>query len=164
MSAGPRLCVLPLDAVLRPRVAALDVLPAQRPFVGTVGDLLADLDHSSQALGMVVLQANEPIGFYRIDLHARSVAGRDFEQQALGLRGFFIDARWQRRGFGARALGAMLGDLELRLPWARLLVLGVSRDNAAAVRLYQNAGFDDDGQLYDGGPTGAQLLMLRPLP
>lgn len=164
MSAGPSLCVLPLDAVLRPRVAALDVLPAQRPFVGTVGNLLADLDHSSQALGMVVLQADEPIGFYRIDLHPRSVAGRDFEQPSLGLRGFFIDARWQRRGLGRLALTAMLDDLESRLPWARLLVLGVGRNNASAVELYRSAGFDDDGELYDGGPAGPQLLMLRPLP
>lgn len=136
----------------------------QLPHVGHTSDLLADLAHSREALGMAVLQGDEAIGFYRIDLHPRSVAGRDFDEPTLGLRGFFIDARWQRRGLGRQALAALLDDLAVRLPWARWLVLGVDCSNIAALSVYRDAGFVDDGQLYDGGPAGAQLLMLRALP
>lgn len=163
MCASPDVCVVPLDERLRRLVAALRVLPEQLAFVGQASDLLADLAHSREALGMAVLQGDEPIGFYRIDLHPRSVTGRDFDEPVLGLRGFFVDARWQRRGLGRLALAALLDDLTKRLPWARWLVLGVDRSNTAALSLYRGAGFVDDGQLYDGGPAGAQLLMLRAL-
>jgi RimJ/RimL family protein N-acetyltransferase len=113
---------------------------------------------------MAIMRGDTPVGFYRIDPHARSVAGRDFPLPALGLRAFFIDADWQGRGIGSRALAAVLADLVQRHPEARLLVLTASADNDAALRLYRHAGFIDHSELYHGGCSGSQRLLLRNLP
>ena len=47
---------------------------------------------------------------------------------------------------------------------ARLLVLTVNRNNHAALHLYRRAGFHDSGELYHGGRSGPQHLLLRALP
>ena len=147
----------------RARLLALSVTDAQRPYVGHIDDLLADMDGSRECDAMLVLSGTQPIGFYRLDHHPRSVAGHALERPALGLRGFFIDQHWQRRGLGKRALAALLEDAAQRHTWARLIVLGVSAGNAAAWALYRGAGFVDAGALYDDARLGAQHLLRRPL-
>jgi RimJ/RimL family protein N-acetyltransferase len=153
-----------IDAALRDKVLALRVHPAQLDYVGHIGDLLADAEHSRDCEPTAVLRDGAPIGFYRIDLHPRSVAGRDFDVPALGLRGFFLDAQWQGRGLARPVLAALLADLAARHPWARLLVLTVNHSNHAARRLYRHAGFVDGSEQYHGGRAGPQQLMLRSLP
>jgi len=156
--------VVPVDARLRPALLRLRVQPEQRDHVGHIGDLLADAAHCPHSESMAILHDDAPVGYYRIDPNARSVAGHDFGIPALGLRGFFIDADWQGRGWGGVALTALLADLAERRAWARLLVLGVACNNLAAMRLYRRAGFGDSGALYHGGRSGAQQLLLRALP
>lgn len=92
------------------------------------------------------------------------MSGHDFDVPARALRAFFIDARWQGRGFGTLALSVLVADLAGRHPAARLLALAVSRRNHTAVQLYRRAGFVAGGELYHGGRSGPQCLMLRPLP
>ncbi|GGY35516.1 hypothetical protein GCM10008098_30830 [Rhodanobacter panaciterrae] len=45
-----------------------------------------------------------------------------------------------------------------------LLVLTVNHNNHAALRLYLRAGFHDSGELYHGGRSGPQHLLLRAPP
>lgn len=156
--------VAPVDAQLRPALLRLRVQPEQRDYVGHIADLLADAACCPQSESMAILHDDTPVGYYRIEPSARCVAGHDFGAPALGLRGFFIDADWQGRGWGGVALTALLADLAARREWARLLVLGVARNNLAAMRLYRSAGFGDSGALYHGGRSGAQQLLLRALP
>ncbi len=155
-----------VPANVRQHAALLDlqVLPAQRVWVGTIANALADLAHCPDSDSMIILRDDIPVGHYRIDPHARSVAGHDFTLPTLGLRAFFIDAQWQGQGLGSAALRAVFVDLAARYPTARQLALGVSADNAAALHLYSHAGFVDSGELYHGGRSGAQRLLLRPLP
>ena len=155
--------VAPVDAQLRPALLRLRVQPGQRDHVGHIGDLLADAARCPRSDSMAILHHDAPVGYYRIDPNARSVAGHDFTTPALGLRGFFIDADWQGRGWGGVALTALLADLAERREWARLLVLSVACSNLAAMRLYRRAGFGDSDARYHGGRSGAQLL-LRALP
>ncbi len=156
--------VMPANAHLRAALLDLRVLPAQRAWVGTMTDALADLAHCPDSASMAILRDDTPVGHYRIDPHARSVAGHDFALPTLGLRAFFIDARWQGQGLGAAALHAMFIDLAERHPAARQLALSVNANNRTALRLYLRAGFVDSGELYHGGRSGAQHLLLRALP
>lgn len=113
---------------------------------------------------MAILHGDTPVGYYRIEPNARSVARYDFAVPALGLRAFFIDTDWQGRGFGTLALAALIIDLAERHPRACLLVLTVNRNNHATRRLYLRAGFHDGNELYHGGRSGPQHLLLRVLP
>ena len=163
MPHSPTPTVHAVDDRLRDAVLTLQIQPDQQSQVGRVTDLLADAESRSSCEPMVVLLDERAIGFYCLETNVRTVTGRDLDQPALGLRGFFIDARWQRRGHGAAAMRALFQDLAVRHPQARLLALTVSAHNTAALTLYQRCGFDDSGERYHGGHTGPQHLLLRAL-
>lgn len=155
---------MPANAGQRAALLDLQVLPAQRAWVGTIANALADLVQSPNSDSMAILRDDITVGHYRIDPHARSVAGHDFALPTLGLRAFFIDARVQGQGVGSAALQAMFIDLAARYPAARQLALGVSAENEVALHLYLGAGFVDGGELYHVARSGAQHLLLRGLP
>jgi GNAT superfamily N-acetyltransferase len=164
MPEHPAIRVIPVNLELRPALLRLRVLPAQLDDVGAIGNLLADVALCPGSEPMAIVHGDTPVGYYRIEPNARSVAGHDFAVPALGLRVFFIDTDWQGRGFGTLALAALITDLAERYPPAHLLVLTVNRTNHAAMRLYRRAGFHDSGELYHGGRSGPQHLLLRALP
>lgn len=164
MPEHPTIRVVPVDLALRPALLRLRVLPAQLDYVGAIDSLLADVALCPGSEPMAIMHGDTPVGYYRIETNARSVATRDFAVPTLGLRAFFIDTDWQRRGFGTLAVAALITDLAERHPQARLLVLTVNRNNHAALRLYQRAAFHDSGELYHGGRSGPQHLLLRVLP
>jgi GNAT superfamily N-acetyltransferase len=132
--------------------------------VGAIVSLLADAALCPGSESMAILLGNTPVGYYRIEASARGVAGHDFAVPALGLRAFFIDTHWQRRGIGTLALTALVADLVERRPEARLLALTVNCNNQVALCLYLRAGFRHSGELYHGGRSGPQHLLLRVLP
>ena len=142
----------------------LGVRPEQGAWVGSMVDVLADLAHCPKSESMSIWRRRRVVGHYRIDPDARSVAGHGFVKPTLGLRAFFIDARWQGQGLGRAALDAMLLDLVARHPAARQLALCVSADNSVARRLYLHTGFVDSGELNHDGRGQAQHLLLRALP
>lgn len=156
--------VAPVDRRLRQSVLELQVLPTQRAWVGKITDALADLAQCPDSDSMAILRGDTPVGHYRIDPHPRSVAGHDFALPTLGLRAFFVDARWQRQGLGAAALRALFVDLAERHPAARQLALTVDCNNHAAQRLYRRNGFVDSDELYHGGHSGSHNLLVRGLP
>ncbi len=156
--------VVPADQASRAALLRLRVHPPQTDFVGPVAVALADAEQCPGSEPMAILLGNSPIGFYRLEQHARRIADRDFGADALGLRSFFIDADRQGQGHGARALDALLADLGRRYPAAHQLVLTVNCRNHAALALYRRAGFVDSGELYHGGRAGPQHLLLRRLP
>ena len=164
MPATAAIRVVPLDDSLRPALLRLRVLPSQRDWVGAIADLLADVALCPRSEPMAILLGDRPVGYYRIEATAHSVAGRDLELPSLGLRGLFIDAAWQGRGLGQLTLQAVFTDLARRYPAARQLALTVDCNNHAALRLYLRAGFGDSGSLYHGGRSSPQRLLLRPLP
>ena len=155
--------VVTVDAANRDAVLRLDVSAEQRRYVGVIADLLAGAEHCGDGDTLTFRRDEDYVGYCRLDAHARSVAGRDFDLPARGLRGFFIDARWQGRGVGRQALLALLAWLAAHDPATRLLVLTVNCSNDAALTLYRRAGFEDSGELYHGGRAGPQHLLLRTL-
>jgi len=164
MTQEPDIRVLPVHGSHRAALLRLKVHESQLPFVGFIADLLADAESCPSSEPMTILCDDEPIGFYRIETQARCIAGTDFPRPTLGLRSFFIDHRWQGQGLGGRALAAIVKDLVDRHPAARNLALTVNVRNTPAIALYRRAGFADTGELYHGGPSGPQHLMVRALP
>jgi len=164
MSESPAIRVAPVAPPFRQAVLALRVHPAQYAFVSPIEASLADAEQCHGSTPMAILHGDTPVGFYRIEQQASSIAERDYAVPALGLRSFFIGADWQGRGFGAAAVAALVADLATRHPEARLLVLTVNCRNPSALALYRRAGFEDSGELYHGGRSGPQHLMWLRLP
>ncbi|HEX5304728.1 MAG TPA: GNAT family N-acetyltransferase [Dyella sp.] len=164
MHDASALALVPVDHIPPRALLALRVAPEQQAFVGRVADLLADAQSRPTADPLAFVLDDEVIGLCCIERQPRTIAPIDFGVPAVGLRGFFIDLRWQGRGLGRRALALLLDTLAQRHPAARLLVLSVDRGNAAALGLYRQAGFVDGGERYHGAPLGArQCLLLRAL-
>lgn len=164
MPASPVVHVRPVTPDLREAVLRLRARPEQDGFVSPPAHTLPDAEQCQGSQPMAILLDDAVIGYYRIDRSARSLAGRDRDAEALGLRSFQLDAAWQGRGLGTLALDALLADLALRHPQACRIVLTVNCDNAAALALYRGAGFADSGTLYHGGRSGPQHLLWRHLP
>ncbi|MHB1058569.1 MAG: GNAT family N-acetyltransferase [Rhodanobacter sp.] len=164
MPAPPILCVHPVTPELREAVLRLRVRPEQDAFVSPPAATLADAEQCPGSKPMAILLDDTVVGYYRIERSARTLTGRDGDDDALGLRSFQLDAAWQGRGLGDRAMAAVLGDLACRHAGARRLLLTVSCDNAAALALYLRQGFVDDGGLYHGGRSGPQHVLWRHLP
>jgi hypothetical protein len=98
MTDHPDIRVAPVDASMRAALLALGVQDAQYDFVGRIGASLPDAEACEGSEPMAIVHQGQPIGFYRLEKHPRSIADMDFERPAVGLRSFFIDARWQGRG------------------------------------------------------------------
>ena len=68
-----------------------------------------------------------------------------------------IDRRFQGRGLGTRALGMILSELEREGKYGCVEVC-VKKDDAAALRVYGNAGFIDTGYVDDEAPDCLNLM------
>lgn len=86
------------------------------------------------------------------------------ERTDLGLRGVLIDARFQGRGFGTKAMAALPAHAATHYPDKRRLVLTVNLLNPAAYAAYRRAGFTDSGEIYTGGTRGPQHILWALLP
>lgn len=164
MPASPTLRVQPVTAELREAVLHVHVRPEQDDFVSQPAHTLPDAEQCPGSEPMAIRLGDAVIGYYRIERSARSLTGREEDIDALGLRSFQLDAAWQGRGLGIRAIGTLLADLAQRHPQARRIVLTVNCNNASALALYLRAGFVDSGTLYHGGRSGPQHLLWRHLP
>ncbi|HTV85076.1 MAG TPA: GNAT family N-acetyltransferase [Dyella sp.] len=156
--------VVPVSPPWRDALLSLRVTAPQRDFVSDIEPSLIDAERCQGSTPMAILRGEVPVGYYRIEAQARSLADCDFDRPAVGLRSFFIDYRWQGQGLATQALQALIGDLAGRHPEAQLLVLLTHGRNLPALRLYLRAGFVDTGQLYHGGRSGPQHLLWRALP
>lgn len=158
--APPAVRVGVVSPMLAPAVRSLQVAPEQLPFVGDTAYNLEQtrLDRNSEA--MAVLAGERVVGFYRLDFSVEAIAGRALGEPSVGLRAYVIDRREQGRGYGTAAMRACIEDLRRRYPQRSLLALTVNVRNQAAIAAYLKAGFHDTGELYHGGPSGPQHLML----
>jgi ribosomal protein S18 acetylase RimI-like enzyme len=81
------------------------------------------------------------------------------EPMTLYLLGFYVLPRWRSLGVGRRFLAALLDELP-RLQ-AGEIVLTVAPENAAALKLYTDAGFIASGAKPGFCGPGEDRLMLR---
>ncbi|WP_407538630.1 GNAT family N-acetyltransferase [Deinococcus radiomollis] len=126
-------------------------------------ELLETAEAAPDSEAMVIVAGNQVVGFYRLDFMPGAVAARNFGEPSAGLRGFFIDSRFQGRGLGRFAMDAVIEDLRRRHPTVRVLALSVNQRNPVARQLYLRSGFQDHGEVFPGGSAGPQDVMVRRL-
>lgn len=73
------------------------------------------------------------------------------------LQQFMVDARFQGRGLGAEALRLLLSELAAERKYGCVEVC-VKRTNAAALRVYEKAGFVDTGYIDEDAPDCLNLM------
>lgn len=138
-------------------VAELQVAPQQVQFVGTIEEIMVNIDHLIHP--HVMLFNDQVVGFFLIDTtysahYKFAVAG------SLGLRAFFVSERFQGRGIGKQAVQQLNTYLSIHYPHYDTVYLTVNCKNPAAKHCYESGGFIDTGELYLGGDAGPQHIMI----
>jgi len=141
-----RLHLTPVTAANWRDVAALEVTEAQRAFVSAPPYYLALCSYEREWQPLAVCLANRVIGFVMWVV--------DPEDGGCWVGGFIIDKNFQRRGYGRRALQALM-DLVAAEHGHRRFALSFAPDNPAAP-LYRSLGFQETGEMV-GGELVARL-------
>ncbi len=126
-----------LDTIL-----ALEVNENQRRFVATNAKSIAQAHFAGDAAWFRAIYADEtPIGFLMLS--------DDREKQEYFLWRFMIDRRYQRRGFGWKALALIVEHVKT-LPGAKELLLSYVPGEGSPGPFYHAFGFIDDGRVEEG--------------
>lgn len=146
----------PLEDTDRPTLARLSIAPGQERFVAAPAQMLGE---QTEGVSIhVIWQGDQPIGFFKIDVgnpHAMSFV----PQGDLNLRGLFIDAGMQGRGFGRQSMSLLASYLAGMFPDHARLTLAVHIDNRAAITTYLSAGFQDSSQDWDEHRSGRHRVL-----
>ena len=148
--------VVPIDAGNWRSALEVRVTPEQLRFVA---------DHQPVAL-VILAKAYlrpgdrewEPLAFVDADGHVVGVVALAHSDETCQIRHFAIDSRHQRRGFGVRAMAAIVEHVARHRPQCRQLLLTFHPANDAARRTYARAGFVDTGREHDGEPVWARQV------
>ena len=133
-------------------VAQLAVNEEQRQFLAPPVGIIAR--------GYVYRNCNAKVWVIRNDDELVGVAlTREFDDEPLGydLQQFMIDRRFQGRGYGTEALKLILAELRAEAHYDHVEVC-VKKADAAALRLYEKAGFVDSGYVDDAAPDAVNLI------
>ena len=87
------------------------------------------------------------------------VKDMDEEPACYDLQQFMIDSRWQGKGYGTEALRMILSALEEERKYDCVEVC-VKKDDAAALRVYEKAGFADTGYVDGDAPDCLNLMYF----
>lgn len=132
--------------------AALRVKDEQRAFAASALGILAR--------GYVYRNCRAQV--YAVTAYAQIVGlmlVRDLDEEpaCYDLQQFMMDARFQGRGMGQQALALLLERLKTERRYPRVEVC-VKRDDAAALHVYQKAGFADGGYVDPAAPGSVNLV------
>jgi len=142
------------------KVRVLAVDENQLPFVGTIAQLFENVPAHWHF--HVVTYEDQIVGFFNVDTgysheYDFSIPGE------LGLRAFFIDQHHQGKGLGKKVIQELHGYLKISYASFDTVCLTVNCKNPAAYRLYEQTGFVDTKELYQGGAAGPQHIMRMQL-
>jgi RimJ/RimL family protein N-acetyltransferase len=142
---------------LRQRVLRLAPRPEQQRFSGRASDTLSLAANPRRRAVVGLDDGGEPVAFMILDTGASMVAVH--RPGTVGVRGFYVDARHQGRGFGTAVLLALPGYVREHYPDADRIALTVNEANPSAQRAYFRAGFVDTGERYAAVPSSPQLVL-----
>lgn len=129
-------------------VCALSVRPEQQKFVAPNAVSIAEAHFSDKAWFRAVYAGAVPVGFAMLEDQP--------EKPEYYLWRFMIDARYQRKGFGRRAM-ALLVEHVRRRPHATELLTSVVQADGGPQGFYESLGFELTGE-YDDGEA---MMRLR---
>lgn len=134
-------------------IIALDIHPDQHRFLRPHTGLYAlakayvypERDH------FAIYVDDMAVGFFSVEYNRDPPA-------SCNIYTFFIDHRYQGRGYGRAAMRVLLQEVPARYPLARSVDLTVAPDNAAAQRMYASVGFQALGK---SSPSGNEWMVYR---
>lgn len=133
---------------------------SQIVFSGTTETTLPEAEADPARTPFAVVAGGRVVGFGVLDRDGILRDLVDDTHRAVLLRGFYLGAAHQGRGWGtaaARAVPALAASVH---PGVELVVLTVNDTNTAARRAYAAAGFVETGTRYLAGPAGPQQVMV----
>jgi diamine N-acetyltransferase len=144
----------PLTEENRPALEALRVATAQRAFVSSVTDSLAEAERYADANPLVfgLYDQETPVGFVMI---ADEVDDPDYIAHFLWK--LLIDERFQRRGFGTAALDLVAAYF--RSKGVPTMWTSAGEGEGSPIPFYERYGFVRDGVHEDD--DGSREIMLR---
>lgn len=133
--------------------AHLSVAPEQKAYVADAIGIIARgyvyRDCNARVWGIAV--GNMLVGL-------AMVRNLDEEPACYDLQQLMIDARYQNRGYGARALSLILDRLREEGAYDCVEVC-VKREDAQALHVYEKAGFADTGYVDESAPESVNLML-----
>jgi diamine N-acetyltransferase len=144
----------PLTEEDRPALEALRVATAQRAFVSSVTDSLAEAERYADANPLVfgLYDRETPVGFVMI---ADDVDDPDYIAHFLWK--LLIDERFQRRGFGTAALDLVAAYFRSR--GVPTMWTSAGEGEGSPIPFYERYGFVRDG--VDEDDDGSREILLR---
>lgn len=139
--SGSKIRLEPIGASNRKAVLALELSQDQQDFLADNASSLKEAASDDDARPRAVVAGDRVVGFLMYD------ASED-DDEALIYR-FMIDRRNQGQGYGRAALSALLQEIRA-LGHVRHVLVCYMPENEGARRLYQSAGFVDEGVDEDG--------------
>ncbi len=134
----------------RGAVERLALLPEQAGFIESPAECLREADASDFWRPVGIYDGTELVGFAMYGYLPFLGEGQLWFDRLL------IDKAFQGRGYAKAAIAALLERLRQEYP-CRRVYLSVYGDNAAAIHLYQQAGFSFNGD-YD--TKGERVMVL----
>lgn len=131
------------------------MLPAQRRFVATNAESLAQALFAPEAWYRAIYLDEEPVGF--VMLSDESLRQPPPEKPEVWVWRLMVDGRYQGRGIGRAALRLVIEHLRSKALFSRLLLSCVPGDGSPEP-LYRSLGFVPTGQIEDG-----EVVMALPL-
>lgn len=131
----------------------LSVLPEQQKFISEVTPISALVLSKAYvgAAGMIwepfaIRDEEQMVGFF-------AIAHEPEDDEEIWLFHFFVDHRYQRKGYGKEALKEIIKQTGITHPKRKRFSLLVHPKNAIARRMYENANFIQTGRERWGEPV-----------
>ena len=134
------LSIKPVSARNRKQVLELSLAESQKGFVESPRECLREARRLWLWRPVAILDADVVVGFAMYGKFPH-----DGERGRVWLDRFLIDERYQGRGYGRKALSALCGRLRETYGCDEIY-LSCYPENQSAIRLYQRAGFQRNGE------------------
>jgi diamine N-acetyltransferase len=133
----------PIDEANRREVEALRVSAAQKRFVSSVAESLAEAaaEPDGRAISWALYSDETPVGFVMVSDEVGSSA-----YIAHYLWKLLVDERHQRRGFGTAALDLVVDYFRAR-PGVDVLWTSAGRGDGSPIPFYERYGFEQTGEI-----------------
>ncbi|AMS40648.1 GNAT family N-acetyltransferase [Aminobacter sp. NyZ550] len=131
----------PLNDAERATMLELHVAPAQQDFVASNEESIEEADDGDHCVPFAIYADDLPVGFTMYAL--------DPDDGNYWIYRLMIDQRYQRLGYGRKALLEML-KLMATLPGCGHVTLSVVPENEMAMALYREVGFRATGEIIGG--------------
>ncbi len=138
---GDEITLREIDADTVRAICRLSVRPGQEQFVAPNAVSIAQAYYSPKAWFRAVYAGEEPVGFLMLEDNPG--------KPEYYLWRFMIDARFQRMGFGRRAMALLVSHVRTR-PNASELLTSVHQASGGPQGFYETLGFELTGEYEDG--------------